>query len=249
MNRATGLLFDYGYVARARARSMRDGMRPPELDDGDRAPVLLIPGVFETWHYLWPIARRLHALGHPVYFVEDLGFNSRAIDESATLVQRFLREKHLTGVIIVAHSKGGLIGKQLMGVDDTEGRVRRMIAVNTPFSGSTLAKYALGKAMREFHPEHRSVLSLSRDPRVNARITSIFSEYDQYIPGGSALAGADNRRLPLVGHFRPLGHPLLIDEVVARVADAEKAEKAQDEKAQHEQAEQAEDEKAQDEAS
>jgi len=222
MNRAKGLLFDYGYVAGARARSVRDGLRPPEFHDGGGAPVLLLPGVFETWHYLWPIAKRLHSLGHPVYFVQDLGFNSRAIDESAALVQRFLGERELTGVIIVAHSKGGLIGKHMMGVDDTDGRVLRMIAVNTPFSGSPLARYAIGKAMREFHPEHRSVLSLSRDPRVNARITSIYSEYDQYIPGGSALAGADNRRLPLVGHFRPLGHPLLIAEVVARVTEAER---------------------------
>lgn len=214
------LLRDYGYVARARARSVRTGLRPPRLHEGTGAPVLLIPGVFETWHYLERLAEALNAHGHPVHFVHTLGFNSRAIVEMATLAQRFLRERDLTGVIIVAHSKGGLIGKRMMTVDDVEGRIERMIAINTPFSGSPLARYAIGKAMREFRPDHPTVQTLLREEGVNSRITSLFSSFDQYIPDGSALEGAENVRLPLVGHFRPLGHPLLIGEVLKRVSAA-----------------------------
>lgn len=179
--------------------------------------MLLIPGVFETWHYLEKLAEAIHARGHPVHFVHALGFNGRAIDETATLAQRFLREMDLTGVIIVAHSKGGLIGKRMMAVDDVEGRIERMIAINTPFSGSPLARYALGSAMREFRPDHPIVQTLQREEGVNSRITSLFSSFDQYIPDGSALEGAENVRLPLVGHFRPLGHPLVVGEVLKRV--------------------------------
>lgn len=219
---ARGLLRDYGYVAQARARSVRHGLRPPQLHEGTEAPVLLIPGVFETWHYLDRLADALNAHGHPVHFVQALGFNGRAIDETATLAQLFLRERHLTGVIIVAHSKGGLVGKRMMAVDDVEGRIERMIAINTPFSGSPLARYALGRAMREFRPEHPIVQTLLRADGVNSRITSLFSSFDQYIPDGSALEGAENVRLPLVGHFRPLGHPLLIGEVLKRVGAAER---------------------------
>lgn len=197
---------------------MRHGLRPPRLDRGTAAPVLMIPGVFETWHYLDQLAAAIHARGHPVYFVHALGFNGRAIDETATLAQRFLRERRLTGVTIVAHSKGGLVGKAMMAVDDVEGRIERMLAINTPFSGSPLARYALGRAMREFRPEHPIVQTLLREEGVNPRITSLFSSFDQYIPEGCALEGAENVRLPLVGHFRPLGHPLLIAEVLARLS-------------------------------
>jgi len=199
---------------------VRSGLRPPLLHQGSEAPVLLLPGVFETWHYLERLAETLNRHGHPVYFVHTLGFNSRAIDVSATLAQQFLRHRNLTGVIIVAHSKGGLIGKRMMVADDDEGRIDRMIAINTPFSGSPLAKYALGRAMREFRPEHPTMRTLLREEGVNSRITSLFSSFDQYIPDGSALDGAENVRLPLVGHFRPLGHPLLIGEVLERVRAA-----------------------------
>jgi pimeloyl-ACP methyl ester carboxylesterase len=209
---AGGVIRDYGYVARSRWRSIRIGTTPPVPGSGLKAPVLLIPGVFETWHYMEPVGQRLAAEGHPVHYIERLGLNRHPIDETADLVQRHLDELDLHDVRIVAHSKGGLVGKQLMTAHDDGERITRLIAINTPFPGSPLARYAVS-AWREFAPDQPVIRRLASATEVNEKIVSIYSRFDQYIPGSSRLEGATNIELPLVGHFRLLRDPLVLNEV------------------------------------
>lgn len=180
---------------------------------GVLAPVLLLPGVYETWQFLRPVADRLNALGHPIHTLPQLGYNLLTIAASAELAQRYLDENDLVGVVIVAHSKGGLIGKHMMVSDDRDGRIDRLIAVNSPFRGSTLADWTPVRTLRAFSPRDETVMTLAANRAVNARITSIFSRLDPLIPGGSELDGATNIRLPMVGHFRPLGSEALFAAV------------------------------------
>lgn len=224
VHRFAGIIADYAYVARSRLRYWRYGARPPApIDAAPDAPppVLLIPGVFETWHYLKPIRDRLVALGHPVHSVAELGFNRHPIPEMAALLAAYVTHRELVDVRIVAHSKGGLIGKLLLVSDDPQaggaGRFDRMISINTPYGGSPLARYGLGP-WREFTPTRPVIQELAAAPHVNARITAMHSAFDQYVPPESAhLDGAENVPLPHVGHFRVLGLPDVIDRVVARL--------------------------------
>jgi pimeloyl-ACP methyl ester carboxylesterase len=212
LTRARGVIRDYRYVARSRWRSVRIGTTPPEPGTGHAAPVVLIPGVFESWHYLEPIGERLTAEGHPVHYVEALGLNRHPIEVTAKLVHEHLEALDLRDVIIVGHSKGGLIGKRLMAAHDDPRRIARLIAINTPFPGSPLARFAVS-AWREFSPNHPVIRSLAEVTEVNDRIVSIYSAFDQYIPGSSHLEGATNIQLPLIGHFELLRDPLLLDAV------------------------------------
>lgn len=219
MRRVGGVIADYAYVLRARLRFYRYGSRPPtptEPAPDAPPPVLLIPGVFETWHYVKPIRDRLEALGHSVHSVPELGFNRHPIPEMAALLAAYVEHRDLRGVHIVAHSKGGLIGKLLL-IGDKAGRFDRMISINTPYLGSPLARFGVGP-WREFSPTRAVIVELRDALDVNARITSLYSEFDQYVPAGNAaLPGAENVRLPHVGHFRVLGLPAVIDEIVARL--------------------------------
>ncbi len=198
-------------------RKIRHLVRPApanwaEGDDG-LAPILLIAGVYETWEFLAPIAERLNALGHPIHVVPGFGDNRGSIPAMAARAQRYLDGADLRGVVVIGHSKGGLIAKHMMVVDDTEGRIDRLIAINTPFGGSSLAKYTIRRALREFTPNSVTLLALARQREVNARILSIRSERDPIIPAGGALVGAANVVLPVFGHFRVLSSPLLFDMV------------------------------------
>lgn len=187
------------------------------LASGDRAPVLLIPGVYETWQYLLPPARRLHAAGHPVHILNGLGHNVVPVRAAAALAQRYLDEHELRGVVIVAHSKGGLIGKQMMAVTDTDNRIGRMIAIATPFSGSTLARYAPVRTLRDFLPTDDTLSTLAQNFAINSRITSIYGEFDPMIPVRSHLEGATNIELPIVGHFRILSDRRVLDALAEAV--------------------------------
>lgn len=189
---------------------------PASYARGSGRPVVLVPGVYERWNFLRPIADRLAAAGHPVRVIPELGVNSRAIPSTARRVLTFLEAHDLRGVALVAHSKGGLVGKAAM-LEDAEHRIDRLVAVATPFSGSRMADLTVVPALRAFRPRHPVIRRLVGEREVNARITSIFPSFDPHIPEGSVVEGGTNVRLDVVGHFRVLEDPAAIDAVLAAV--------------------------------
>lgn len=213
---------DYAYVAYWQAAGvLRPGgpdqfMHPPHPV---RPAVVLIPGVYESWHFLRPLALLLHGHGHPVHVLPALGYNRVPVRAAAVLVGEHLREHDLHDVVLVAHSKGGLIGKLTMLSEDPDGRVRTMVAINTPFAGSWYARWIPLAAVRAFVPTDATLVALGAEREVNSRITSVYSRYDPHIPAGSVLEGAANLELGTPGHFRALSDPdlerLLLDAVRA----------------------------------
>jgi alpha-beta hydrolase superfamily lysophospholipase len=137
----------------------------------------------------------------------------------AELARAYLEEAMLNEVVLVAHSKGGLVGKTLMLTEVGEDRVASMIAINSPFAGSDYAHLVPLSTLREFVPNHDTIVTLAKAREVNSRITSIYSVWDPIIPNGSALEGATNIELAVTGHFRILDRPELLD-AVARAARA-----------------------------
>lgn len=217
LRHAGDIALDVPNALRFRVQAVRMRAVPESFARGDRRPVVVLPGVYETWHYLRPVAEALNAAGHPVHVVSALGFNHRPIPDSAHRVWRLIRELDLAHVTIVAHSKGGLIGKYLLAHLDTEARIERIVAIATPFSGSRMAYYTLTPAVRAFRPDDPVITSLGAERQVNSRITSIAPEWDPHIPESSWLEGARNVTLPVSGHFRILRDARLPGLVVREV--------------------------------
>lgn len=185
--------------------------------EGSAPPVVVIPGVYENWEFMRPIAERLHAGGHPVHVITALGRNVAPIPAAASVVARYLAEHELTAVILVGHSKGGLIGKHVMLIDDVDGRVDRMVAVAAPFAGSTYARYLPVRPLRAFTPTAATLTMLAAHADINARVTSVFPVFDGHLPEGSALAGATNVEVPVRGHFRVIVDPIGLDAIESAV--------------------------------
>jgi hypothetical protein len=206
---------DWLYALRWQLRSLRRSPAPEELrTTGDGVPVLLLPGVYESWRFLQPLVEVLHRAGHPVHVLDVLGFNSGDIPSSAAAARRYVDEQHLPRVALVAHSKGGLIGKQMLVHHDADGLLDRLVAVNTPFSGSALARWVPLRAVRVFVPGGVLLRELAAATAVNRVITSVYSAVDPNIPGSSHLPGARNVRVDTVGHFRALGDRRVQDAVL-----------------------------------
>lgn len=216
-DRAGVWIEDYAYAFQAERRSARSRPDPVPFEKGTERPVLLIPGVYERWEYLLPIAEALNEQGHPCYIVPQLQRNSIPIPEAARLAGAVLRLRDLSDVVIVAHSKGGLIGKHVLAFDDPDRRVAGVVAIASPFQGSTLSRLPLTKPLREFAPGQGSIAALAAEKMINEHIVSIYPYYDTHIPSGSELAGATNIALPLSGHFRVLAEPLVIAETLRAV--------------------------------
>lgn len=208
---------DYAYAATWQVRAFADRTGSDAFRDGARVPLVLLPGVYETWKFLQPLATALHDRGHPVHVLDALHRNRRPVIETAARVTGYLDEHDLADVVLVAHSKGGLIGKQTM-IMAAGRRIRGMVAVATPFGGSRYARMMLAPTLRSFSPRDRTIVALARQHEANARITSVYGRFDPHIPEGSRLPGARNVQLDTGGHFRILAHPRVLAEV-ARMSE------------------------------
>jgi len=203
---------DYVYAGVRQLAAVVDGADAADLGRGTGSPVLLLPGVYESWRFLHPLARVLHADGHPVHVIEPLRHNRHPVTDSAEQVSAYLSAQDLTDVTIVAHSKGGLIGKEVM-LGTAGHRIRAMVAIATPFGGSRYARYLVGRSLRIFSPRDATILRLTRETTVNERIVSVYGVFDPHIPEGSVLPGARNVQIPTGGHFRILAHPQVQAEI------------------------------------
>lgn len=205
---------DYAYALAWQLRATVNRTDPRSFLGGDRAPIVILPGVYETWKFMQPLITAVHAGGHPVHVLPVLRHNRRPVEEAADRVIDYLATHDLRGCVLLAHSKGGLVGKRAMALDAERGRIDSMLAVATPFGGSAYGRLMVTPSLRVFSPSSRTILALGRETAVNARIVSIYAAFDPHIPGGSALPGArKNVVLDTGGHFRVLADPRVIAEL------------------------------------
>ena len=202
--RAGWWIADYLYAGAWQLRAFLSRARPASFASGTGRAVLILPGVYESWRFMLPLVRELHGQGHPVHVLPALGSNRASVQEAARTAERYLMSAELHDVVIVAHSKGGLVGKQLMAFGPAATRIRAMVAIATPFAGSRYADFMLNKTLRSFSPGNETLLALGRSLEVNARIVSVSPRFDPHIPEGSDLAGARNVHAETAGHFRIL---------------------------------------------
>lgn len=221
---------DYLYAGYWQVRAFVVRGDPAQLREGDGRPVVVVPGVWETWGFLQPLIDAVRGLRHPVHVLPELGRNGRPVAETAARVAAYLAAHDLRDVVIVAHSKGGLIGKYVMAELDPEGRVSEMVALCTPFAGSVYARYMLVSSLRAFRPRDATTLRLLENIQVNTRITTVAGVWDPHIPTAHALVGATNITLQDGGHFRLIADDevsRIVREVVGRDAGARDAPSAE----------------------
>ncbi|WP_437583730.1 alpha/beta fold hydrolase [Paramicrobacterium sp. CJ85] len=217
---------DYLYAASRHLVSLVKRKPPARYLKGDYAKpvIVLLPGVYETWVFMEPLAERLSTAGYRVNIVYGMKHNRRPIVETSRMLQRAIGRVHVpsAGRVIVAHSKGGLIGKHLMA--ETDLGVRGMVTLCTPFSGSSLAKYTVDPSLREFGPSHATITELTGTTTVNDRIVSISSSFDPHVPEGSDLDGAQNVHLDVAGHFLTLASEEAMDAVLDGISHLESSQ-------------------------
>ncbi|MFT4232703.1 MAG: alpha/beta hydrolase [Leucobacter sp.] len=207
IRRAAWWAADYAYAGWWQLHAVLFRPDPRGFLDGERAAIVVIPGVYEPWRFMLPLIRELHGRGHPVHVLDPLRDNRGTVEAGARIVDAYLAAHGLEDAVIVAHSKGGLIGKHVMAFGAGAPRIRAMVAIATPFGGSRYARFLLSRTLRSFSPRDATLLRLAGAVEVNARIVSVFPRFDPHIPEGSELAGARNVRVETGGHFRILAHP------------------------------------------
>ena len=166
------------------------------------SPVIIIPGLLNRWNIFRKIIKPLILQGHPVYEVKGLGRNIVKIAEGAKLVRKVIDENNLDNVVLIAHSKGGLEGKYVLAFLNQDNRIRKLVAVASPFAGSVLAKKFPMFIHKEILPGSDTLNELALCTEVNNKIVYIYPLWDNVvIPLESCiLEGDKNLQVDVYGH-------------------------------------------------
>lgn len=184
MKRLLYWITDYAYMTNG-WRMMYRHRNPPKHYLGHivpgKDPVILIPGITLKWGFMKRLGDAISLAGHPTYVVTELGHNMRSIPDSSKIVEKIISDNNLKSVTIVAHSKGGLIAKHLLNHSKYSPKITKIIAIATPFSGSSLAKYLPKKYFSELRPESEIINSLSVKCDLDSRICTIQPSFDNHV--------------------------------------------------------------------
>lgn len=180
-----------------------------------KMPIILIPGISNKWGFLKKLGDSISAKGYPVYVVTKLEFNFFDIPTSAKIVRTIIDENKLKKAVIVGHSKGGLIGKYFLIHDNKDNKVKGLIAIGAPFSGSILARLS-PRSHKELIPESKIIKILNSYKKVNSKIISIMPAFDNHVwhEKGSNLEGAANITVPTKGHHRIVFDNSAINKII-----------------------------------
>ena len=181
-----------------------------------KVPVILIPGISNKWGFLKHLGDSISLKGYPVYVADKLKFNFLDIPNSAKIVREIIDENNLENAIIIGHSKGGLIGKYFLIHENKDNKIKGLIAIATPFSGSRLAKSSLRESFRELTPNSKIIQELDSHKEVNSKIVSIMPEFDNHVwsEKGSYLNGALNIKVPVKGHHKIVFDKAVISKII-----------------------------------
>jgi triacylglycerol lipase len=234
MKKVAYWLIDYVYLFRGGAAMYLHRNPPGHYTNfvvEDKSPVILVPGFLEKWGFLKRLGDFISLKGHPTYIVPDLGHNiadvpsasktlrlvvlqavsgSRHylpdIQKGAKKLREVLENQNIQRAVIVAHSKGGLIGKYYLVHHNQDKRVVGMVAIAAPFAGSALARLVPHPSAQELVARHKLIQDLEKHSGINHQIISIYPTFDNHIwtENGSFLEGAENIQVSLSGHNRVL---------------------------------------------
>lgn len=205
MPRLNDWVLDYAYWIKGIAAFRR---KPPSHyrhnKNAEKVPVILLSGLSLKWHFLRHLGDRISLAGHPVFVIPNLRGNWISVAQAADFVREVIDEHNLQRIVIVAHSKGGIIAKYLLVNHNYDKRVKLVIAVASPFSGTRLARIIPHRALYEMLPDSSVLQELQENTAVNKQIVSIIPEFDNHVwaEQGSYLDGAKNINVKVRGHHR-----------------------------------------------
>ena len=191
--------------------------------------VVLLPGLATNWKFMEPLADALADAGFPVVQLPQLRRVTKPSSDLAELVLRYLRtHRELGPVLLVSHSKGGLVAKRVLLADPEAKLALGAVTISAPFDGARAARFVRGgrSPFREvvlMRPGTPAMLELARQTSANSRITTVSPIIDEIVGSRGTLPGARNLAVSSIGHnlllADPRVHRLVVREL-HRVVDA-----------------------------
>ncbi|MBQ0986065.1 alpha/beta fold hydrolase [Streptomyces sp. F63] len=203
---------------------------PVPASGPDRPPVLLLHGFIDNRSVFVLLRRSLRRHGHRR--VEALNYSPLTCDIRSAAVALAERVEEIcehTGhsrIDVVGHSLGGLIARYYVQRLGGDSRVRTLVTLGTPHSGTTAAPWLSAHPLiRQMRPDSPVIRELSAPaPECATRFVCFWSELDQVVlpPATARIEHPDlaavNIRVSGIGHLALPVHGAVAAEI-RRVLD------------------------------
>ncbi len=207
------LFIDYLLTPYYYLRGERDGLindRSPKAPpiQSSRNPVIVLHGYMMRGGTMWMLRRRLRKDGERVWlFNYGPAFGSIAhfARQLQNAVEKLLDKTGRSKVDLIGHSMGGLVILHYLNQLNGAQRVQRVITLGTPFSGSKLWAFSLGRCGEQMRPNSRLLQGLKEsDLPKSVNFTAIYSDFDELvIPNENAhldKTQVTNKKISQAGH-------------------------------------------------
>lgn len=208
------LVLEYLLILKLQLVSLVRVKPPASWKNGAKNPVLIIPGFHESFWTVAKIATFLNAHGYPIYTIPNFSSTAK-IEPLSKQVADFIEQNKLENIILLGHSKGGVIAKHVVCTyPEITQRVIKVIAIASPFGGTKLAALKI-QNLDQLLPNSPLLSELAQNTEVNSKFLCIYPQLDNHtIPNTSALLdGAQNVELPVIGHTNILVSKLTLKEL------------------------------------
>lgn len=215
---STRLLYDfvleYLLIGKLHLQSILMSKSSASWSKGNKGDVILIPGFNSTWVSLQTIADNLNKLGYRIHTIQEFNSNFLLIDKCVKILDKYIKDNDLKDVVLLSHSKGGIIAKRFMDTAKNGNKVRHSISIATPYNG-TLFGHLRALSLKEFMPSNKVIKDVIGIKTNNHKIINLYAEFDNHIiPNKNAiLSGARNIMVSVVGHTRILESQSTIQEI------------------------------------
>ncbi|MGH8800796.1 MAG: lipase family alpha/beta hydrolase, partial [Casimicrobiaceae bacterium] len=125
------------------------------------------------------------------------------------------------GVMIIAHSMGGLVARAYLRKHGA-ARIVRVLTIGTPHHGSVEASFGMGTSLAQLRPGNPWLEALNRGPLPSVPLVSLWSWHDSMVvPQTSArLEGSVDVPLKGIGHNALLGDATVFALIEVEIAAA-----------------------------
>ncbi|MDO8497511.1 MAG: hypothetical protein Q7S61_03120 [bacterium] len=210
------LLFvqEYWVILYKKVTSYFIAFPPASWSKGTKGDVILIPPFGTNVKFIFILGEICSELGYRVHHVPQLDNNTYLVEKGSKNLEKYIAQNNLQNVVLVSHSKGGLIAKYCLDFSSVSSQIHRSISVATPYQG-TLWGYFYFFNLHEMIPGSPLLRKLNNETKNNHKIVAIFSKLDNHvIPNKNLrLEGATNIQLDIVGHTRILDSKELKEEL------------------------------------
>lgn len=186
----------YGFIT----LTMGHFMSIPDSWNKGKKHLILIPGINESFYSLKFLADHFNSKGYMIH-VPLKGLLHDDIQELADEVIEYVTQHNIQTFEILAHSKGGLVGKHVLDVLANKKNPIRLWSLSTPYKG-LYAGYLPIWNLKQMRTGHEYIANAYKNKKNNQNIISIYPRFDELLyPANSHLEEAQNYKINEYGHL------------------------------------------------